>query len=119
MNYHPLKLLDLADQAISLGDHDGGSILLWRATEAALRSLADYYGQPHDNEDDLMHFAKWLDVKHNHRGIENWHLVAFFAAGSFMSNARWHYEDWEEMRYSVPNVHKFVKILLSYREKAV
>lgn len=117
MDYHPLKLLDLADQAISLGDHDGGSILLWRATEAALSNLADHYGQPHDNEDDLVRFAKWLDVKHN-RGIEDWHLVAFFAAGSFKENARWHYEEWEEMRYSVPNVRKFVEILLGYHKAA-
>ena len=117
MNYHPLKLLDLADQAISLGDHDGGSILLWRATQAALRDLADHYGQPHDNEDDLIRFAKWLDVKHK-RGIDDWHVVALFAARSFQSNATWHYEDWEEMRYSVPNVHQFVKLLRSYQEAA-
>ena len=117
MKYHPLKLLDLADQAISLGDHDGGSILLWRATEAALCDLADHYGQPHDNEDDLVRFAKLLDLKHN-RGIDNWHLVAFFAARSFQSNATWHYEDWEEMRYSVPNVHQFVKLIHSYQEAA-
>ena len=115
MNYHPLKLLDLADQAISLGDHDGGSILLWRATQAALRDLADHYGQPHDDEDDLIRFAKWLDVKHK-RDIENWHVVALFAARSFQSNATWHYEDWEEMRYSVPDVHQFVKTIRSYYE---
>ena len=93
MDYHPLKLLDLADQALSLSDHDGGSILLWRAAETALRDLADHYGQPHDDEEELMRFAKWLDVKHN-RGIENWHLVGFFAARSFKSNAEWHYEEW-------------------------
>ncbi len=115
MNYDPLELLDLADQAIALADHDGGSILLWRATEAALCDLADHYGQPHDNEDDLVRFVKWLDVKHD-RGIENWHLVAYFAAGSFMSNAKWHYEEWEEMRYSVPNVRKFVETLLGYHK---
>lgn len=117
MNYHSLKLLDLADQAISLGDHDGGSILLWRATQAALRDLADHYGQPHDDEDDLIRFAKWLDVKHK-RDIDNWHVVALFAARSFQSNATWHYEDWEEMRYSVPDVHQFVKLLRSYQEAA-
>ena len=117
MNYHPLKLLDLADQAISLGDHDGGSILLWRATQAALRDLADHYGQPHDDEGDLIRFAKWLDVKHK-RDIDNWHVVALFAARSFQSNATWHYEDWEEMRYSVPDVHQFVKLLRSYQEAA-
>ena len=115
MTYHPLQLLDLADQAISLGDHDGGSILLWRATKAALCDLAKHYGQPHDNEDDLIRFAKWLDVKHN-RGIDDWHLVAYFAARSFQSNATWHYEDWEEMRYSVPDVHQFVKLIRSYQE---
>ena len=115
MNYHPLQLLDLADQAISLGDHDGGSILLWRATEAALSDLAAHYGQPHDDEDALMRFAKWLDVKHN-RDIEDWHLVGFFAAGAFKNNAKWHYEDWEEMRYSVPGIHEFVKTIQSYRE---
>ena len=118
MTYHPLELLDLADQAISLGDHDGGSILLWRAAETALCDLADYYGQPHGNEEELMRFAKWLDVKHN-RGIDNWHLVAYFAAGAFKNNANWHYEDWEEMRYSVPGVHLFVKSLLSYQETTV
>ncbi len=118
MNYHPLKLLDLADQAISLGDHDGGSILLWRATEAALRDLAAHYGQPHDDEDDLVRFAKWLDVKHK-RDIDNWHLVAYFAAGAFNDNAKWHYEDWEEMRYSVPNVHKFVETLLGYQKASL
>ena len=117
MTYHPLQLLDLADQAISLGDHDGGSILLWRATEAALRDLAAHYGQPHDDEDDLVRFAKWLDVKHK-RSIDNWHVVALFAARSFQSNATWHYEDWEEMRYSVPDVHQFVKLLRSYQEAA-
>ena len=116
MNYHPLKLLDLADQAISLSDHDGGSILLWRAAETALCDLADHYGQPHDNEDDLVRFAKWLDVKHNHRGIENWHLVGFLAAGAFKNNARWHYEEWEEMRYCVPGIHEFVKTVQSYHE---
>ena len=117
MTYHPLKLLDLADQAISLGDHDGGSILLWRAAETALCDLADYYGQPHGNEEELMRFAKWLDVKHN-RGIDNWHLVAYFAAGAFKNNAKWHYEDWEEMRYSVPDIREFVKLIHSYRETA-
>ena len=115
MSYHPLQLLDLADQAISLGDHDGGSILLWRATEAALCDLAEHYGQPHDNEEELTRFAKWLDVKHK-RGIADWHLVAYFAARSFKSNATWHYEDWEEMRYSVPDVRKFVKLIRSYQK---
>lgn len=115
MNHHPLKLLDLADQALSLGDHDGCSILLWRATTSALSILADHYGQPHASEDELMRFAKWLDVKHN-QGIENWHLVGFFAARSFKSNAKWHYEDWEEMRYSVPDIHQFVKTIRSYHE---
>ena len=118
MTYHPLQLLDLADQAISLGDHDGGSILLWRATQAALCDLAEHYGQPHDDEDDLIRFAKWLDVKHK-RDIDNWHLVNFFAAGAFQDNAKWHYEDWEEMRYSVPDVHQFVKLIRSYQEIAV
>ena len=117
MNYHPFELLDLADQAISLGDHDGGSILLWRAAEAALCDLAERYGQPYDNEDDLMRFAKWLDVKHK-RGIDNWHLVSYSAAGSFKENAKWHYEDWEEMKYSVPNVRKFVETLLGYHKAA-
>lgn len=113
MDYHPLKLLDLADQAISLGDHDGGSILLWRATEAALSNLADHYGQPHNDEEELMSFVHWLDRKH---GTDDWHLVNFFAAGAFKHNAKWHYEDWEEMRYSVPDVHAFVKAIQSYRE---
>ena len=117
MNYHPMQLLDLADQAISLGDHDGGSILLWRATEAALCDLAEHYGQPHGNEEELTRFAKWLDVKHK-RDIENWHVVNFFAAGAFQDNAKWHYEDWEEMSYSVPDVHAFVKLIQSYQEAA-
>ena len=117
MNYHPLKLLDLADQAISLGDYDGGSIPLWRSTEAALRDLADHYGEPHGDEEELTGFAKWLDVKHN-RGVEDWRLVGFFAARSFKSNPKWHYEDWEEMRYSLPGIHEFVKTIHSYHEMA-
>ena len=65
--------------------------------------------------EELRRFAKWLDVKHN-RGIDNWHVVGFFAASAFKSNAKWHYEDWEEMRYSVPGIHQFVKTIHSYHE---
>ena len=115
MTDNSLALLDLADQALTLGDHDGCSILLWRATECGLSNLADYYGRPHGSDEELMRFAKWLDRKHD-RGVENWHLLGYFAAGSFRDNARWHYEDWEEMRYSVPDVREFVNILHGYRE---
>ncbi len=115
MNDDLLALLDQADRTIASGDHDRGSTLLWQATQAALCSLADYYGQPHRDEEDLMRFAKWLDRKHNH-GVEDWHLLGFFAAGSFRDNAQWHYEGWEEMRYSVLGVRKFVETLQSYRE---
>jgi hypothetical protein len=117
MNDNSLALLDQADRIIASGDHDQGSILMWKATESAMSSLAEHYGQPHRNEEDLIRFAKWLDRKHN-RGVENWHLLGYFAAGSFRDNARWHYEDWEEMRQSVPDIREFVNALHGYRETA-
>ena len=115
MNDNSLVLLDQADRTIASGDHDQGSMLLWQATEIAMAGLAEHYGQPHRDEEDLIRFAKWLDRKHK-RGAENWHLLGYFAAGAFRDNAQWHYEDWEEMRYSVLGVREFVKTLQSYRE---
>ena len=115
MNDDSLALLDKADRMFAVGDHDRGSLLLWQATENEMSTLAEYYGQPCVDEDDLMRFAKWLDRKNDH-GIQNWHLLGYFAAGAFRNNAQWHYEDWEEMRYSVPGVKKFVETLRSYRE---
>ena len=115
MSNKSLAVLDRADRTIASGDHDQGSLLLWEATELAMSSLAEQYGQPNRNEEDLMRFAKWLDRKHK-RGVEDWHLLAYFAAGSFRDNARWHYEEWEEMRFSVPDVREFVNTLLSYRD---
>lgn len=115
MNDDSLVLLDKADRIIASGDHDQGSLLLWEATELAMSSLAEHYGQPNRNEEDLMRFAKWLDRKYA-RTVEDWHLLGYFAAGSFKDNARWHYEDWEEMRHSVSDVREFVNTLLGYRD---
>jgi hypothetical protein len=117
MNDDSLALLDQADRTIALGDHDQGSVLLWKAAEHAMSSLAEHHGRPHSDEEDLMRFAKWLDQKHD-RGVENWHLLGYFAAGSFRDNARWHYEDWEEMRHSVPDIRVFVSTLRGYLETA-
>ena len=96
MNDNSQALLDQADRTIALVDHDQGPVLLRKAAQSALASLAEHYGQPRRDEEDLMRFAKWLDRKH-HRSVENWHLLGYFAAESFRDNAWWHYEDWEDM----------------------
>lgn len=108
----PLECLAASDAAFAAGDYDGGSELLFQAAAGALSQLADDYGQPCGNRDELRAFAKWLDAK---RGSKEWHTMNLVSALNFGDNAQYRYLPPEEMEYSRPMVRGFVGALLSYR----
>ena len=108
----PAECLAASDAAFASGDYDEGSELLFQAAAGALSQLADDYGQPCGNRDELRAFAKWLDSK---RGSDGWHSRKLVSALNFGDNAKYRYLPPEEMEYSRPIVQGFVATLLSYR----
>ena len=107
----PYRLLAEADVAFAAGDHDDGSILLWKAAERAMVNLAKQYGRPHDTEgDDLFLFVQWLDEQNSTRD----YFGGYVTAELFGNNAKHRYIEPEEMDIIRPNVHDLVEALASY-----
>ena len=105
---YPLQQVDEAEKAISDGNLETASVMMYGAIEAALVQLAKSKGLPHKDHDDLFRLAMSLD---NENGTTGSHWVRFEAARGMYDNARLHFLDLEETLMAPQRAIEFISAL--------
>ena len=107
--------VDEAEKAISAGNLEDASLLMYQAIETAMVGLAQGRNLPHEGHNDLLSLAMALDEEHGTAGS---HFVRFEAARAMYDNAQLHFLDVEDTLMSPENAREFIGILQEYRAAA-
>ena len=111
----PMWQVDQAEKAISAGNLEDASLMMYSAIEMAMTGLAQSRNLPHADHDDLLRLAITLDEEH---GPEWSHFVRFEAARAMYDNFNLRFLDIEETLMSPENAREFVSCLQEYRAAA-
>ena len=112
---HPLQKIDEAEKAISVGNLEDASVMLYQAIEAAMVQLAKSKGLPHEDHDDLFRLAMSLD---DEQGTSGSHWVRFEAARGMYDNARLHFLGLEETLMAPQRAREFIAALEEFHAVA-
>ena len=109
---HLLLRVAEAEKAISDGDFERASLLMYEAIRAAMARLAKERNLPYNNDDDLLHLAKALDKEH---GTNRSHFVRFEAARGMFDNSQLNFLGLEDTLMAPENAREFISRLGEYQ----
>ena len=109
---HLLRQVDEAEKAISAGNLEDASLLMYEAVKTAMVRLAKDRNLPHTDDDDLMRLAIDLDKEH---GTNRSHFVRFEAARGMFDNSQLNFLDLEDTLMVPENAREFISRLEGYQ----